>query len=522
MIKLPENYLGADLFWWHDRTDLNTLVTIYPGFYDLENVEMRLTFFLFDLHGEHHAQWECTVNNDQFVVIDSAAAHQNYYSPECRVEEGLLAVFVSTREIPPNKLKDGYARLFSILDWYSEGGELCTLHNDQSLVTQSKTIEFTEIVFCETHEERNFLVILNGPEAQKPESIELEIRNHRGEVRTAPYPPKLAPFSVNKLYMDSLFPGIIDFCDGKHVTLSGKFDAIGLFTRPYVITQGKHLSAYHGGNRYHWTSQPAVVYNFLGEGEINPVMALHNDDVTTTINLLNSHGDLEEDFWVDARLYDEEGKIVGKRKHWLLARRHGLSRGAITDLLPADTERFTGHIVLNFSADDKPSYPGRLQALTEYETSINTSRVMVWSDCWNSQQRQHRMVKNKIIYRGFFRVWYHGSIRSVISITNSGIGENYDRVATFRLSLKKQHGEGLTYDGEIPPQGTFYRPIESVFPNIEKFLKNSPVALVLVESSYDLAKVQITIHGKSGIHSAEHFMPAVSHFNGKPYYPTGS
>ena len=147
---------------------------------------------------------------------------------------------------------------------------------------------------------------------------------------------------------------------------------------------------------------------------------------------------------------------------------------------------------------------------------------MVWSDCWNSQERQIRMAKTGVVYRGYFRVWYRGPIQSFLSITNSGIGESYDRVATFRLSLKNQQGEKLTYEGELPPQGTFFRSVESIFPGIEKFLGSSSVALVLAESKYDLAKVQITCHKKSGVYSAEHFMPAVSHYNGKPYYPAGS
>ena len=526
MINIPDNYLGADLFWWQEREDLHTLITIYWG-YGIEQENVRLNFILFDQHGDSQLEWQQTLGDSSFVIIDSRTISQQHLTNN--VDEGVLAVFITPKHTASETLKANYTRLYSIVDWYSEGGELCTLHNDQSLVPRSTKIEFTEIVFRETDTAKNFLVILNGFKKQKPKSVKLEIKNHRGETCTATYDPGMKPFTVHKLYMNQLFPDVLDFCDGEFVTLRGEFDAVGVYTRPYMMTQGRYLSGYHGGDRYYdgyygvdWYDLPAVMYDFLGEGETNPVMAIHRRDITTTVNLLNSHGDLEDDFWVDARLYDEDGQMVAKRQRWLLARRNGLSRGDIKDLLPHDTAGFTGHIVLNFSKDDKPMYPARLQALTEYSTPVNTSRVMVWSDCWNSPERIVKKKKNKIVYQGYFRVWYHPLIRSCISITNSGIGEDYSQKAACKIKLVNCSGDERVHEANILPQGTLFFSLETFFEDVATFLGSSCVALLLIESQEDLAKVQITHHQKSGVYSAEHFMAGTSYHDGKRYWPTGS
>ena len=124
------------------------------------------------------------------------------------------------------------------------------------------------------------------------------------------------------------------------------------------MTQGRHLDGYHGGNRYQWSGLPGFLYKALGRGEVNPMVAIHSKELTTTVNLLNSHGDIEDDFWVDARLYDESGSVVADRKRWLLARRNALSRGEIAELLDSDRP-FVGHVALCFTDERKPVYPRR-------------------------------------------------------------------------------------------------------------------------------------------------------------------
>src|ERR1700686_3373104 len=62
-------------------------------------------------------------------------------------------------------------------------------------------------------------------------------------------------------------------------------------------------------------------------------------------------------------------------------------RGDIVDLLPDPNVPFVGHIALNFSADAKPMFPRRLQALLEYRTPVSAARVMAWSDVWNGRHK---------------------------------------------------------------------------------------------------------------------------------------
>src|SRR5262249_18819241 len=149
--------------------------------------------------------------------------------------EGVLAVFVSATDSPTEKLNK-YRRLYSLVDWYSQEGEIVSLHNDQSFRRRYWKIEFTEIVFRETAEDKTYLVILNGPQQQQPESIKLEIKNHLNETLKAVYHPLITPFSLHKLHLNQLFPELVEFCAGQYATLSGYFDCCDIFVRPYVIT----------------------------------------------------------------------------------------------------------------------------------------------------------------------------------------------------------------------------------------------------------------------------------------------
>ena len=153
-----------------------------------------------------------------------------------------------------------------------------------------------------------------GATPQGPDSVALKVRNYRGELRQAVYSPAMEPFSLHKLQLGKLFAGLDEFCGGKHATLEGQFAAKDVFSRPYVMTEGKHIAGYHGGNRYQWSCIPRFIYKALGCGEVNPMAAIHSETLTTTVNLLNSHGNLEDDFWVDARLYDRSGREVANRK----------------------------------------------------------------------------------------------------------------------------------------------------------------------------------------------------------------
>lgn len=517
MIDIPDKLCAADLIWWRNSPRIRTFLTS-PGLATTNSpfplVDRTLTFALFDPNGDLRAQWQRRLRGEEWLTVDSAGLGD----PAQDLEEGVLAIFRST-EAGPAADAWGKIGLSTMVDWYSQDGELVSLHNDQSLRPQLRPIEFTEIVLRETAQEKTFLVVLNGPERQDAECIHLEIKNHHDQTRQAVYLPAMAPFSLHKLHLAELFPGLVEFCDGQHATLTGRFQCRGVFTRPYVITQGKHWSGYHGGNRYQWKGVPRLLYKHWGEGEVNPMVALHRSGLTTTVNLLNSHGDLEEDFWVDARLYDQAGVLVAERKRWLLARRQGLSRGDVADLLPDSGQPFVGHLALRFSADDKPEYPGRLQALCEYRTSQSTARVMFWSDLWNCSDRR---LLPRITYRGFYRVWFRPPIVSHISITNCGVSPDYDRAVAYRLRLENGEGETLVHEGRLPPHGTAFGSVDAFFPAVREFLGSQAVGLAVVESQSDLAIMHLSYHQASDVWSAEHFLSTPTYHAGKYYSKCGS
>jgi hypothetical protein len=541
-MELPINCLGGDLFWWRESKDLHTLITIrgdVAGSNRLDPLEMgqvTLLFILHDLNGMPVRRWQRSLNQNEILFINSQTQEE---LQGC--SEGVLAVLVLSDSQSLTELKTKYARLYSLVDWFSDNGDIVSLHNDQSFRrTTTQPIDFTEIVFIESEAARNFLVILNGPESQAPGAIQLVIQNHSGQTRDAMYQPELRPFSLHKLMLRELFPGLEDWSEGQHLTLTGRFDCERLFVRPYVFTEGRRLSGYHGGNLYQWRALPRHLYKYLGYGEVNPMVAVHDEHLTTTVNLLNTHGDLEDDFWVDARLYNQTGRLVAERERWLLAKRHQLTRGEIGELLENHGVPFTGHIALNFSEDNKTFFPRRLQALMEYRTEQSTARVMAWSDIWNGQEQLKKLSESMpaqfqeaflgdnvlapegVIYRSYYRMWYKPPLISYLSITNCGVVPGYDKTVEYLLRLENGAGETLLHEGRVGPQATDYGPIDLFFPTITEFLAGQPVCSILVESESDLAIMHLTHHQVSGAYSAEHFMDAGSRLGGIYYASCGS
>ena len=229
-MNLPQFALGGDLIWWRESDSWHTLVTLWGGRTDLSMLgsdslaEAVLLFRLYEPSGEICATWTQTMRPGVPVTVDSRGRAG-------LLAEGVLAIIPTIKPDDWAKARH-YRRLFSMVDWYSEDGELVSLHSDHSLSTRASPIEFTEIVFLETSELCNFLVLINGGERQKPGSVNLQVRNQHGEVRSAVYIRAMEPFSLHKLNLNELFSGLCEFCDGKHATLEGMFDSRGVFNRP--------------------------------------------------------------------------------------------------------------------------------------------------------------------------------------------------------------------------------------------------------------------------------------------------
>ncbi|NNF44142.1 MAG: hypothetical protein HKN62_14075 [Phycisphaerales bacterium] len=514
--KLPARRLGADLFWWRESSDLHTMVTIYPpGMTNGPVPPVTLACALFDADGTPAGQWTEPVAPTRPVVIDSVRVREERDVPA----DGVLAVIVS----PPRgarRLDMPYSRLYSLIDWYSDEGELVSLHNDQSLQDSTKPIEFTEIVFREADDERTYLILLAGDQPQPAGSLTLEAKNHEGRTLAGTYPNHMTPFSRHRIELAGVMPGLAEFCGDRPAALSGTFACHGLFTRPYVMSETTRLNGYHGGDRYEWDGLPRRRYTALGgRGQVNPMAVLNTEELRTFVNIFNTHGHLEDDCWVDAYLSDADGTLAAFRERWLCATRHELARGAVEDLLPPPDTEFVGHIALCYHDDGRPKFPGTVQALMEYRTAHNTARVMAWADEWNSRER---LARPDVTLKAYYRVLHDGRFRSFISITNSGLDLDYDRTAEYTVRLVNVAGEERVTTGRVGPQATQFIAIDELFPDVQSFFGDTPAGIVVVESALDLALVHFTRHRRSGVWSVEHFMSIATDVDGAWQLPCGS
>jgi hypothetical protein len=341
----------------------------------------------------------------------------------------------------------------------------------------------------------------------------------------------MAPFTAHKIQLCDWVPDLPGFAAGGHLVIEGRFDSRGLFTRPYVVTEGQRFGAYHGGDRYRWEGVPAFAYKLLGDGEINPMAVVHRPDLTTFVNVLHSHGSLDADFWIDARLWGTDGRLVARTDRWLLARRGGVSRGAIADLLPDPDRPFVGHVALTFSPCPASHYPRRLQALLEYESSRSVSRVMAWSDDWNSGIK-HRAIRRaalgesppetgEVALRSYYRAFGRPGVTTFLSLTNTG-HPGYASPASYVIRLRSVGGVELTAAGRLGPQATALVALDDLFPSLAEFLAPAGVGVAIVESPADLAIVQFTRGSRDGCWAAEHLMVMPVVVGGQVFVPAGS
>lgn len=532
MFEPPTGAIAGDLVRWREDGSRHTLVTIAGPLFmgRLAAREVTLRFALHDVTGAYVGSWDRPLRSSEEVVfVDSRKD-----LPRSRSSEGTLVVWACasgpTKGAPPTDL-----RLLSTIDWFSDEGELASLHNDQSIRIDSERntppIALTEIVFLETKKTRTSLVVVNGPEAQGQGALKLVLRNARGEERLVVYGPPMAPFSVHEVRLAELAPDLVAFCRGEEATVSGSFEARRVFTRPYVMTEGALTSAYHGGDRYEMRGIPRMVHRtvphddvarsaplealrVMAQKEMNPAYVVHGPELTTRIHLFQSHGDIDEDFAVDAMLYDREGRLVAHRERWAVAPRRGATTCEVRELL-ASTGRseVEGHIALRFSDDPHELFPRRLQALMEFRAEKSVTRTMLWSDRWNAPDRLRRQRP----YRAAYRVFMNGPRTTRLAITNPGVSPDYAEDAPFVVRLRVGDDE-LVYRGTLGPHATMVASIDELFPRRPR----DELAFAIVESNYDLASIQLTRDIRSGVVAVEHLVPMIEQADGVWVIPSGS
>ncbi|APR75855.1 Hypothetical protein A7982_01202 [Minicystis rosea] len=525
-VLVPSDAHGADLFWWRRDGGFRTLVTIYGPLWaaQLGGARLRLKLAVFDVAGRLQASGETSLGAAEALLLDQERLASVVGKD---VGEGVLAVFPVGAAV---RADSSYGRLKSLCDWISEEGDIVSFHNDQSWLRgddQSwlrgiEPLELTEVVILASSLGGAEIVMANGPDPQPPGCLRLWVQNHRGARRYATYAEAMNPFSLARARLDSLFPGLEAFVDGEAATVSGRLTTRDLFVRPWVVTYEPRLSAYHGGNRYGHVQPIRTLQNWhlpyrwswleplwpraaraLTHAKMNPGAVIQGRGLTTVVNVLNSHGAIEEDFWVDVRLHDAAGRLVAKRERWLLARRHGVARGEIRDLLPDPGGELVGHVALTFSRAAKLRFPQLLQALFEYRTERSTARTMLWSDAWNTVPRlRQRGIALRAIYRALARP----PLLSHVIVSNCGMAADYDHAASLRIVLEDGRGRSLVREETLPPHGTLFASLLELFPDARDFLGEQPGGIVVVESAFDLASLHFTLHETTGAWSVEHNM----------------
>lgn len=519
MAALPANTLGADLLWWRTAGGMRTTATLLWSECQSFADPIHLQAVLFDAGGNEVASWPIDMQPDRPVFIDSAAA-----GPwrTLQGKDGLLAIHACTEGDPSREALERYNRLFPIIDWHAVDGRVVTLHSDQVLRRGRVTPQrLTEIVLIETQDESNALVVLNGDQAQAVGAFEVDIRNFAGATRSAKYPLPMSPFTVHRIALAELVPELSEFAAGQPLLVDARFASVGLFSRPYVETTGRRWGAYHAGDVYAWAPLPHFAHALIG-GEVNPIAVVHDDQTSTFVNLLHSHGDLDDEMPVAVALFNTAGECVSRHQRWRTVPRNGLSRFDIAELLPDPEQPFRGHVALSFAAEPNRDVPCHLQALLEYRRADSVAHTMTWSDQWNSKVRLARRDRSATpaISRSWFRVLEDAELTTEIAITNAGHG-GYDRAADVRLILHGSDGPVAETTLRLAPFATRMATISQLFPDAAASLKPSGLGALVVESASDLANIAFTRHSKSGAIAAEHFMSLPTEHEGRIEWPSG-
>ena len=504
MNELPENCLGADLVWWRTSNGMRTTVSLLWALYHEFPEPVYLQAKLFDCHGKLSTTWNLDINPQDPLFIDSSAD-----GPwgEYRGSDGILALYVITKDKPQSETSKRYSRLFPYVDWHLADGRNACLHSDQVVIRGNNKLQrITEIVVLENDIETNALIVLNGEEEQDSGVLSLSFKNHLGHEKTIVCEQVMRPFTVLRIPFRDCFPDIVGFADNKALQVSGSFLSRGLFSRPFLETTGQRWGLYHTGDVYRWKEKPYFVHALIG-GEVNPMAVIVDEHVNTSVNLLHSHDGFEEDVSIDVKLYDESGSIVFNQAAWCQLARHGLVRFDISDFLQDSRRPFRGHIALSFSVERDRSVPIHLQALLEYRHADSIAHVMAWSDEWNSK---HQLAKrdrasSAIIKKAFNRIHCNDELDTELAITNAG-HDGYQRDAMATITLL---GNGYKSDAVqifLAPYASRFVSISELFPEAHRILAPSGLGVVIIESESELATVAFTRLRSTGAIAAEHFI----------------
>jgi hypothetical protein len=500
----PSVSIGHDLYWWrHDDDGLRTAVSLYwPDGWECDRVVAVLRWF--DGNGTLAAEHEVLLAADRMLSVDSSA-------PPVPLPAGLaggnavLSIELFADAEPVESDEDRH-RLYGLIDWYSDDGDIATLHSDHCVLLDPQTLTLTEIALRPWEHTDPQLVMLTAGEALASGGWTFTVTNATGATMTRSVEEVWEPWRVHRVDLNKLFGDLENFAGGKEIALTGSRIGHRIFCRPYVVARSPALSAYHGGDLYDWDDMPWHRHALLGEGEVNPMIVVDTDEVSTDVTFFNTHGHLDEDFWVGVRVYDGGGVLVAHEPKFRHVERNRIVGASFADLLGGVARPFAGHAAFTFSEADRDAYPGRLQALMAYRGAQSVARIMAWSDEWNTPQRRIAHRQAKAPYRSYFRLLGAPFLECWLGVTNAGNHE-LDEVADYTVIVENHDGDRVSAEHTLAPWATDWRPLDDVVPGATSVLGGTN-GLLLVESDSDLAMVCFTRNRTSGRWSAEHLMSA--------------
>ena len=500
----PPVSIGHDLYWWrHDNTGLRTAVSVYwPAGWQFERLLAVLQWY--DSTGRLAVEHDVWLTADRMLSVDSSAPPVAL-PDECSGGDALLSIELFA-DLEPITTDDDPYRLYGLIDWYSESGDIVTLHSDHCVLLEPDELHLTEIALRPWEHNDPQLVFLTADDQLPAGAWTLTLTNAAGATMTRSIDEAWQPWRVHRVDLQQLFGDLVLFADGQEIALTGQRVAHRTFARPYVVSVSPSLSAYHGGDLYDWDDMPWHRYVMLGEGEVNPMIVLETDDVSTHVTFFNTHGHLDEDFWVGVRVYDDAGTLVAHEPRFRYVERNRIVNASFGDLLTEVERPFAGHAAFTFTEADRGAYPGRLQALMAYRGPQSLARIMAWSDEWNTP---HRRIVNKGAlgaYRSYFRLLAAPFLETWLGVTNAGNHE-LESAAEYTVIVENQAGDRLAVQHVLAPWATAFAPLDQVVPGATQLL-GGVNGLLLVESESDLAMVCFTRHRGSGRWSAEHLMSA--------------
>ena len=514
----PSVSIGHDLYWWrHDDAGLRSAVSVYwPS--DAGPARVLAVLRWFDHSGTMIAEHEQWLAADEMLSIDGSALPV-FVAPTAPGNDGVLSIELYA-DIDPITTDDDRYRLYGLIDWYSEAGDIVTLHSDHCVLLQPTELILTEIALRPWDQIDPHVVFLTADEEQPAGAWSISVTNSAGETLTRSIDEVWDPWTVHRVDLQRLFGDLVAFAGGHELSLTGQRSAQRTFARPYIVSSSPALSAYHGGDLYDWDDMPWHRHAFLGEGEVNPMIVVETDEVSTDVTFFNTHGHLEEDFWVGVRVYDDAGALVVHESRFRHVERNRIVAASLGELL-TDVERpFAGHAAFTFSEANRGAYPGRLQALMSYRAPESLARVMAWSDEWNTPQRRARLRGADGGYRSYFRLLAAPFLESWLGVTNAGSHE-LETAADYTVIVESSSGQRRSTRCTLAPLATAWGRIDRLVPHSQQLLGDAN-GLLLVESDSDLAMVCFTRHRTSGRWSAEHLMSAPTDGADGVIWPAGS